>query len=147
MMKVHKLPWASALAAAAVIGGVAVAAGSVVGVAEPAVAVRDSGQMSIVLAGYTVSQQNAIGKAKEYLEISAFSRSGLIGQLKYEGFSESDATVAVDSLGVNWNAQAVKKAKEDLAISSFSHSGLVDQLEYEGFTSSQAEYGVRGAGL
>ncbi|MCH5642264.1 Ltp family lipoprotein [Gordonia sp. ABSL49_1] len=143
MMKVHKLPWVSALAAVAVIGGVAVTAGPVVG----DVAVRDSGQMSIVLAGYTVSQQNAIGKAKEYLAISEFSRSGLIGQLKYEGFSESDATVAVDSLRVNWNAQAVKKAKEYLAISSFSHSGLVDQLEYEGFTSSQAEYGVRGAGL
>lgn len=142
-MKVHKLPWVSALAAAAVIGGVAVAAGP--GVSD--VAVRDSGQVSIVLAGYTVSQQNAIGKAKEYLAISAFSRSGLIGQLNYEGFSESDATVAVDSLRVNWNAQAVKKAKEYLAISSFSHSGLVDQLEYEGFTTSQAEYGVRGAGL
>ncbi|MET9201800.1 Ltp family lipoprotein [Gordonia sp. NPDC003585] len=143
MMKVHKLPWVGALAAAAVIGGVAVTAGPGAG----DVAVHDSGQMSIVLAGYTVSQQNAIGKAKEYLDISAFSRSGLIGQLKYEGFSESDATVAVDSLRVNWNAQAVKKAKEYLAISSFSHSGLVDQLEYEGFTSSQAEYGVRGAGL
>jgi hypothetical protein len=88
------------------------------------------------------SQQNAVRKAREYLSISAFSRQGLIGQLEYEGFSTADATVAVDSIAVDWNEQAVKKAQEYLSISAFSAQGLIEQLEYEGFTPSQAAYGV-----
>lgn len=88
------------------------------------------------------SQQNAVRKAQEYLAISAFSRSGLIGQLEYEGFSTADATFAVDSITVDWNEQAVEKAQEYLSISAFSPQGLVEQLEYEGFTPSQAAYGV-----
>ena len=42
--------------------------------------------------------------------LSGFSRSGLIDQLKYEGFSTEDATVAVDSITVDWNEQAARKA-------------------------------------
>lgn len=43
---------------------------------------------------YTITsgQANAIGTAKEYLSYSAFSRSGVIGQLKYEGVTEEDAS-------------------------------------------------------
>lgn len=33
----------------------------------------------------TVSQKNAVEKAKSYLRYMAFSRTGLIGQLEYEG--------------------------------------------------------------
>ena len=58
----------------------------------------------------SISQQNARGKAADYLDYSAFSRSGLIDQLKYEGFNEGDATYGVDSLGVDWNDQAAKKS-------------------------------------
>lgn len=93
------------------------------------------------------SQRNALNKANDYLDYTAFSRSGLIKQLEFEGFSNSDATWAVDNCGADWNEQAYKKAKEYLDFSSFSHSGLVDQLEYEGFTSEQAEYGVSKVGL
>ncbi|WP_336672005.1 Ltp family lipoprotein [Tsukamurella sp. USMM236] len=93
------------------------------------------------------SQSNAVSKAKEYLNYSAFSRTGLIAQLEYEGFSTSDSTYAVDNIVVNWNEQAAKKAKEYLAYSSFSRSGLIDQLMYEGFTSAQAAYGVNAVGL
>jgi len=94
-----------------------------------------------------VSQQNAVQSAREYLATSAFSRSGLIKQLEYEGFSAGDATAAVDSLAVDWNDQAAKSAKEYLATSSFSRSGLISQLEYEGFTPAQAQYGVSQTGL
>lgn len=48
----------------------------------------------------SVGQENALGKARDYLETSSFSRSGLIRQLEYDGFSASDATGAVDSLNV-----------------------------------------------
>ena len=42
---------------------------------------------------------------------SAFSRKGLIEQLEYEGFSNDDATYAVDHCGADWNEQAVARLK------------------------------------
>ncbi|HLS78486.1 MAG TPA: Ltp family lipoprotein [Nocardia sp.] len=90
-------------------------------------------------------QQNAVRAAQQYLEISAFSRSGLIAQLEYEGYSTADATSAVDSLNVDWNEQAARSAKQYLEMTAFSRSGLIDQLVYEGFTYEQAEYGVNAA--
>ena len=38
--------------------------------------------------------------AKSYLEYSSFSRQGLIDQLKYEGFSQSQAEYGVSCLPV-----------------------------------------------
>ena len=95
----------------------------------------------------TAGQENARQKAAEYLDFSAFSRSGLIEQLKFEGFSEGDATYGVDALSVDWNEQAAKKAGEYLDFSSFSRSGLIEQLVFEGFTQAEAEYGVSTTGL
>ena len=66
----------------------------------------------------------------------------MISQLEYEGYSNADATWAVDQLGVDWNEQAAKKAAEYLAYTSFSRQGLIDQLVYEGFSPAEAEYGV-----
>jgi hypothetical protein len=94
-----------------------------------------------------VSRANAVLKAKEYLRYQAFSSKGLVSQLKYEGFSTSDATYGTSHSGANWMKQAVKKAKEYLRYQAFSGSGLVAQLKYEGFTSAQALYGVRAVGL
>ncbi|MFB8003274.1 Ltp family lipoprotein [Nocardia sp. NPDC056000] len=93
----------------------------------------------------TSSQRNAIRSAKQYLDYSAFSRSGLIHQLEYEHFSTADATFAVDSLDVDWNKQAAKCAKQYLDYTSFSRSGLIDQLVYDGFTRAQAEYGANAS--
>lgn len=95
----------------------------------------------------TVSQRNAVHTAKDYLDYTAFSRTGLIQQLEYEGFSTDDATFAVDSVAVDWTQQAAKAAKAYLDYSGFSRSGLIDQLEYEGFTPAQAAYGATAAGL
>jgi len=82
--------------------------------------------------------------AEDYLDgPMAFSRSSLIHQLKFEGYSAAEATSAVDSVSVDWNAQAVKSAQGYLdGPMSFSRSGLIDQLKFEGFTPSQAAYGV-----
>lgn len=90
----------------------------------------------------TSSQKNALKKAGSYLKSSAFSYSGLIEQLEFEGYSTEDATYAVDHCGADWKEQAVKKAESYLKYSSFSKSGLIDQLEYEGFTHEQAVYGA-----
>lgn len=96
-----------------------------------------------------VSQQNAVRKARDYLDTGAFSRQGLITQLvNFERFSEDDATYAVDSLNVDWNQQAAKKAKDYLDTGAFSHDGLMTQLvNFEKFTPSQAAYGVAAVGL
>ncbi|MBF6427834.1 Ltp family lipoprotein [Nocardia cyriacigeorgica] len=90
-------------------------------------------------------QRNAVQAAEQYLELSAFSRSGLIDQLEYEGYSTEDATFAVDSLNVDWNEQAKRSAEQYLELTSFSLSALIDQLVYEGFTREQAEYGANAA--
>ena len=82
-----------------------------------------------------------------------FSRAGLIQQLSSsygEGYSLADATYAVDSLNVDWNAQAVLSAKGYLALKPFSRAGLIQQLSSsygEGFTVAQATYAANAVGL
>lgn len=99
----------------------------------------------------SVAQQNAYRSAVSYLEYTGFSRSGLIGQLEFEGYSTADAEFAIARLeaegGVDWNAEAAESAASYLDYTSFSRAGLIDQLLYEGFTPEQAEYGVSTTGL
>lgn len=99
----------------------------------------------------TVAQQNAYRTAANYLDYTAFSRSGLIGQLEYEEYSAADAEFAVARLeaegAVDWNEQAAKSAANYLEYTAFSRAGLLDQLIYEGFTPEQAEHGVSTTGL
>lgn len=94
----------------------------------------------------TMGQKNALSKAKSYLGFTAFSYTGLISQLEFDGFSTEDSTYAVDNCGADWNEQAAKKAKSYLDFTSFSRDGLIDQLLFDGFTNEQAEYGVTKVG-
>ncbi|HET7506787.1 MAG TPA: Ltp family lipoprotein, partial [Solirubrobacterales bacterium] len=80
----------------------------------------------------TTAQENALESAESYLEYSAFSEKGLVGQLKSEGFSTADAQYGASHSGADWNEQAVKSAESYLEYSSFSESGLVGQLKSEG---------------
>lgn len=100
-----------------------------------------------ILAGLSASVQNAVRSAESYLSFSAFSESGLINQLTFEGYSEADATSAVDSIDVDWNEQAARSAESYLRMSGFSRSSLIDQLMFEGYTKAQATYGADAAGL
>lgn len=102
----------------------------------------------------TPSQQNAIDAAQQYLSMGqGFSRLGLIQQLSSQagdGYPLADATFAVDSLHVDWNAQAALSAKSYLNMTSFSCSGLIQQLSSsagEQFTMAQSQYGARAAGI
>ncbi len=94
----------------------------------------------------TLAQENAIDAAENYLDMSGFSRSGLIDQLEFEDYSVADATFAVDHLDVDWNAEAAESAESYLEMTSFSRSGLIEHLEFEGFTTAQAEKGVKAVG-
>lgn len=95
----------------------------------------------------TVSQKNAVKKAKSYLDFSAFSHDGLVEQLEYEQFSHADAVYGADNSGADWNEQAAKKAKSYMEYSAFSRGSLIEQLIYEKFTPEQAEYGANAVGL
>jgi hypothetical protein len=100
----------------------------------------------------TQQQKSAVASAKEYLSSEAFSQQGLIDQLDSpdgSGYSVNDATVAVDSLTVNWNTEAVQAAKEYLQSQPFSCSDLIQQLDSPDggeFTVAQATYGATQAG-
>lgn len=102
--------------------------------------------------GMTGPQKNAVRSAKEYLSTMGFSRDGLIDQLSSdagEGYDISDATVAVDSLDIDWNQQAAKSAKEYLSTMGFSCKNLIEQLSSsagEQYTVEQATYGAKRAG-
>jgi hypothetical protein len=100
----------------------------------------------------TQQQKSAVASANQYLGTEAFSQQGLIDQLDSpdgSGYSVNDATVAVDSLTVNWNAEAVQAAKEYLKTEPFSCSDLIQQLDSPDgsqFTPAQATYGATQAG-
>ena len=87
-------------------------------------------------------EKNALRRAKEYLEYTHFSYSGLVDQLEFEGYSHSEAVYGVDHCGADWFEQAAGKAKDYLDYTAFSYDGLVEQLEFEGFTHEQAVYGA-----
>ena len=100
----------------------------------------------------TQQQKSAVASAKQYLSLgSGFSQQGLIDQLDSSaggGYSVNDATVAVDSLNENWNAQAVLSAKGYLQTSPFSCADLIQQLDSSAggqFTVAQATYGAQQA--
>jgi len=86
--------------------------------------------------------RNARRSAENHLDFGAFSRSGLINQLEFEGFSSHDAMWVVDGLAIDDNAQAAKKAENHLGC-----SGLIDQLDFEGYAPEQAGFGVSQVGL
>jgi hypothetical protein len=95
----------------------------------------------------TAGQENAIRQAQSYLDLSGFSKEGLVEQLEFEGHTAKDANFAVTHIKVNWNEQAAKKAEEYVDMSGFSRQGLIDQLAFEGFTPAQAAYGATQVGL
>jgi hypothetical protein len=110
------------------------------------------GGVSAASQGLAGPVENAIRSAESYLSLSGFSRDGLIEQLSSsygDGYSISDATAAVDSLSVDWNAQAVRSAEQYLQMTGFSCSGLIEQLSSDygsKYTVDQATYGAKQAG-
>jgi Host cell surface-exposed lipoprotein len=55
----------------------------------------------------------------------------------------------VDSLDVDWNAQAVRSAKQYLQMTGFSCKGLIEQLSSEygnQYSVGEATYGAKEAG-
>lgn len=102
--------------------------------------------------GLSRPQKNAVRSAEQYISMTGFSRKGLIEQLSSdggEGYEITDATIAVDTLNINWNEQAARTARNYLDMTGFSCNGLIEQLSSdggEGYTVDQANYGAQQAG-
>ena len=150
-MKSSHIKGLPTIAAAVLIAGAGILA-----VGQPATATpnsptdRPGANNSASLLGLhssALSQANAVMAAQQYIGTMPFSRTGLIKQLRFDGYSVKDATYAVDHIHANWNTEAALSAKQYLKTMPFSRSGLINQLVFEGFTKTQATYGVKKAGL
>ena len=86
--------------------------------------------------------ENAIESAEAYNKIFAYSKKGLIENLKYEGFSEDIAECAVKSINANWKENCVRSAYSYLDLSPFSKEELIHQLDYDGFTPEEIDYAM-----
>ena len=91
-----------------------------------------------------MGERNALGSAKQYLSVMAFSYSGLMEQLEqFDEYSHAEAEYAVKNCGADWNEQAARKVTEYLKVMPMSRKGLIEQLiQFDGFTREQAMYGV-----
>jgi hypothetical protein len=63
-------------------------------------------------ASVTLGMKNALQKAKDYLNFTAFSYTGLIKQLEYERYSHKEAVYGADNCGADWKAEALKDARK-----------------------------------
>lgn len=78
---------------------------------------------------------------ESYLSYMPLSRTDLLDLLVYDGFSEEEATAAVDNAGIDWNAQAVRQAVIQMeTLPDTAYDELVDYLESVHFTHEQAVY-------
>jgi hypothetical protein len=120
----------------------------------PLAAMVVAGALTVLLFGSvtaahatSANRTQATRAAREYLQVAAFSQKGLVKQLKFDGYSTSDATYGAAHSGANWMQQAVRAAKEYLKLEAFSFSGMVQQLQFDGYTHAQAVHGARASGL
>jgi hypothetical protein len=110
------------------------------------------GSSMAVAQSLTGPQRNAVRSAESYLDMAGFSRQGLIAQLSSsygDGYDVADATIAVDSLSVDWNVQAERSATQYLEMMGFSCRGLIEQLSSDAgdkYSVSEATYGAQQAG-
>lgn len=84
----------------------------------------------------------ALGSAKNYLSIMAFSEGSLKTQLEFEKFPADAIDYALANVDADWNSEAMESAKNYLSIMAFSDPGLRTQLEFEKFTPEQIDYAM-----
>lgn len=120
------------------------------------VSLPDMPEHDIDTSDMTLSQQNAVKTALNYVDLMAFSRKGLIDQMSSEygdKYSREDAEFAVSYLEennlVDWDAEAVQCAQNYLDLMAFSKDGLIDQMSSDAgdkFSRKQAEYAASQVG-
>ena len=99
----------------------------------------------------TADEKKALDEAFAYLDVMAFSYSGLIEMLEFVQYPHSEAVYAADHCGADWNEQAARCVREHIRgeydeETSYSREDLIDRLISEGFTEEQAVYGAEANG-
>lgn len=95
-------------------------------------------------------QSEIQAKAMYYINNLALSKTGIIQQMKSEGYNEQELKEALNKLDVDWNEQAVKAANWYLSIykNNIDREMMKQCLEKnEGFTSREVEYALRKVGF
>lgn len=95
----------------------------------------------------SVSEEQALSAAENYISMMPFSKEGLKEQLDFEGYESDDIDFAVNEIEVDWMLQAEKAAHNYLDMMPYSRSELIEQLKFEGYTDEQATHGVDQTGL
>lgn len=94
----------------------------------------------------TVGEQNCLAEALSYIDLLGFSKAGLIKQLEFNQYTESEIKFAIENCGADWNAEAVECAQGYTDTISLSRQALYDQLEYEGFEETEINYALEQLG-
>lgn len=90
---------------------------------------------------------SAVGKrARALIAEKPYSYSGLVRQLRYEGFSLSDLLYGLSPDDFDWNEQAARKAQELVASGSYTRDALIEKLKSLSFSGKEAEYGADHCG-
>ena len=76
-----------------------------------------------------------------------FSRSGLVDQLIFDGYTPQQAEAGVSALSVDYSQEAVESGQSYLDLSPMSRSSLIDQLVFDGYTGQQAAAAADQLGL
>lgn len=97
--------------------------------------------------GYSTGEKDARSAAASLVSMGAFSRAFTISQLTSpgEGYSEAEATKAVDSLHIAWREQARRAAIEYMGIRKFTCEEMKEQLAAtyaNNFTREEAKWGA-----
>lgn len=84
-------------------------------------------------------------RAHDLIELSAFSKTGLIAQLESEGFSRRDAEAVVKAMDIDWGLQAAYYMWEHPFdfILAYEESIAVSKLQLVGFTREEASRGYQ----
>ena len=90
----------------------------------------------------TIGEQNALAKAKTYVDFSDFSKEKLRGQLEYEGFTTDEIEYALDKVPADYNLEASDRAVLYYTTQNLSKQRIMTQLEFEGYTESQINYAI-----
>ena len=95
------------------------------------------------------SIEDAVTAANRRLSYSNYSKYGLIDALvTFDGFSRETAENAVNSLNVNWTANAIPEAKTKLSYTAYSKAGLIEALvSFDKFDREEAEYAVNSLNI
>lgn len=90
----------------------------------------------------TLTQENALARAKTYVSVMGISKKELVRQLELEGYSAEDASFAAINCGANYEFEALEKAESLLSIVELSKKGLAEQLEIEGFEKNEINFAL-----